>query len=88
MASSKPPPKEATVCVRVPSREGKERIWQAIELWRRTPPSPKPLPQPPAQPHLRAQRQAKRRAPASGIGNFSFHSAPTVMTVMLHARPP
>jgi hypothetical protein len=22
------------ICIRVPCREGKERVWQAIELWR------------------------------------------------------
>jgi len=38
MASAKPPLQEAIVCVRVPSREGKERVWQAIELLRRTVP--------------------------------------------------
>jgi hypothetical protein len=32
MASSKPPPKEAIVCVRVLCREGKERVWQAIAI--------------------------------------------------------
>ena len=34
MASPKPPQQEAIVCVRVPCREGKERVWQAIELLR------------------------------------------------------
>ena len=34
MASPQPPPEEAIVCVKVPCREGKERLWQAIELLR------------------------------------------------------
>jgi len=34
MASQEPPPGEAIICVRVPCREGKERVWQAIELLR------------------------------------------------------
>jgi hypothetical protein len=64
MASQEPPPGEAIICVRVPCREGKERVWQAIELLRLTPPSlqlsPQPVPGPPAcpQPHPRLRRRA------------------------------
>ena len=32
MASEGPPQAEAILCVRVPGREGRERVWQAIEL--------------------------------------------------------
>jgi len=34
MASEGPPRAEAIHCVRVPCREGRERVWQAIELLR------------------------------------------------------
>ena len=34
MASEGPPRTEAILCVRVPCREGRERVWQAIELLR------------------------------------------------------
>ena len=66
MASSKPPPQEAIVCVRVPCREGKERLWQAIELLRRMPPSPQPLPQPasPTAPASSASGQASLKRAA------------------------
>jgi hypothetical protein len=46
MASPQSPPAEAILCVHVPWREGKERLWQAIELLRHTPPSPQPVPAP------------------------------------------
>jgi hypothetical protein len=62
MASPKPPPQEAIVCVHVPCREGKERVWQAIELLRHTPPSSHavPAPMPPRRSPLRSR--ARRRA--------------------------
>ena len=35
MASEGPPRTEAILCVRVPCREGRERVWQAIEVLRK-----------------------------------------------------
>ena len=32
MASEGPPQSEEIVCVRVPCRDGRERVWRAIEL--------------------------------------------------------
>jgi hypothetical protein len=32
MASEGPPHTEEILCVRVPCRDGKERVWQAIEM--------------------------------------------------------
>ena len=34
MASEGPPRAEQMLCVRVPCREGRERVWQAIEVLR------------------------------------------------------
>ena len=34
MASEGPPRTEAMLCVRIPCREGRERVWQAIEVLR------------------------------------------------------
>ena len=34
MASEGPPRTEEILCVRVPCREGRERVWRAIELLR------------------------------------------------------
>jgi hypothetical protein len=56
MASEGPPRAEAILCVRVPCREGRERVWQAIELLRqeqRQPQQPTvsgPVPQPKTRP--------------------------------------
>ena len=36
MVSQEPPPGEVIIWVRIPCREGKERVWQAIELLRHT----------------------------------------------------
>jgi hypothetical protein len=32
MASQEPPPGEVIISIRVPCREGKERVWQAMNL--------------------------------------------------------
>jgi hypothetical protein len=50
MASPEPPPGEVIISIRVPCREGKERVWQAIELLQHTQQSPQPVPIPPAHP--------------------------------------
>jgi hypothetical protein len=42
MASEGPPRTEEILCVRVPCREGKERVWQVIELLRQTQRRPQP----------------------------------------------
>ena len=36
MASQQPSPGEVIISIQVPCREGKERVWQAIELLRHT----------------------------------------------------
>jgi hypothetical protein len=65
MASQEPPPGEVIIAIRVPCREGKERVWQAIELLRHTQqqslqPSPQSVPVPSARPQ--PLPQSRRRA--------------------------
>ncbi|MGE3542024.1 MAG: recombinase family protein [Candidatus Tectimicrobiota bacterium] len=70
MASPEPPSGEVIISIRVPCREGKERVWQAIELLRHAQTSPQPVPVPvpprtlPATPAAPAaeQRVLKRAA--------------------------
>ena len=55
MASEGPPQAEAILCVRVPCREGRERVWQAIELLRQEQQQPQQprVPEPVRQPETR-----------------------------------
>jgi hypothetical protein len=60
MASEGPPRTEAILCVRVPYREGRERVGQAIEVLRKEQPLPQPrVPHPVRQPDTRPRRQAE-----------------------------
>jgi len=59
MASEGPPRAEVILCVRVPCREGRERVWQAIELLRqeqRQPQQPR-VTGPVRQPEIRGRRR-------------------------------
>jgi hypothetical protein len=44
MASEGPPQSEEIVCVRVPCRDGRERVWRAIELLHQEQRQQQPLP--------------------------------------------
>ena len=59
MASEGPPQAEAILCVRVPCREGRERVWQAIELLRQEQQQPQQprVPEPVRQPETRRRRR-------------------------------
>jgi hypothetical protein len=59
MASEGPPRAEEILCVRVPCREGRERVWQAIEVLRKgqQPQQPR-VPRPVRQHDTRPKRQA------------------------------
>ena len=80
MASQEPPQGEAIICVRVPCREGKERVWQAIELLRHAQqllqPSQQPGPTrtPPAAPSApAASQQGLKRAALSARVSTEKH---------------
>ena len=60
MASEGPPRTEAIRCVRVPCREGRERVWQAIEVLRKGQQLPQPRGSPPVhQPETCPRYQAE-----------------------------
>ena len=58
MASEGPPRAEEILCVRVPCREGRERVWQAIEVLRQ---GQRHQPQPMVQRSVRPQETRPRR---------------------------
>jgi hypothetical protein len=60
MASEGPPQSEEIVCVRVPCRDGRERVWRAIELLHQEQRQPQPLIVPP--PVRRHATRPRRRA--------------------------
>jgi len=60
MASEGPPRTEAIRCVRVPCRDCRERVWQAIEVLRKGQPLPQPqVPYPVRQHDTRPRRQVE-----------------------------
>ena len=61
MASEGPPRVEAIQCVRVPCREGRERVWQAIELLRQGQHHPQ-------QPTIRGERASAHDTPSRQAG--------------------
>lgn len=68
MAAQEPPRAEVIVSIRVPCREGKERVWQAIEILRHTQ-------QPPLQPSPPPPPQPTRTPPASAAGQRGLKRA-------------
>jgi hypothetical protein len=61
MASEGPPRAEAILCVRVPCRAGRERVWQAIELLRQEQRQPQ-------QAHRLGSRASTQDAPQAPFG--------------------
>ena len=72
MASEGPPRAEEILCVRVPCREGRERVWQAIEMLRQ------------AQRHQQQPRASASSAPARDASQASGERA--LKRAALYAR--